>query len=91
MSAAEGAVENDDGDGVVDLGVLDAKAGGRDNSKVEEYPSSRGEIWECLEYINYTGSCCASDKADGTTLTPRITHHTWPTSNWGRRFTSSTE
>ena len=72
MSAAEGAVENDDGDGVVDLGVLDAKAGGRDNSKVEEYPSSRGEIWECLEYINYTGSCCASDKADGTTLTPAL-------------------
>ena len=79
MSAAEaeaggnGAVENDDGDGVVDLGVLDATAAsGRDTSKVEEYPSSRGEIWECLEYINYTGSCCASDKADGTTLTPAL-------------------
>ena len=79
MSAAEaeaggnGAVENDDGDGVVDLGVLDATAAsGRDTSKVEEYPSSRGEIWECLECINYTGRCCASDKADGTTLTPTL-------------------
>jgi len=41
-----------------------------ENSYVE--PSSLYDVYSSLNYANYTGSCCASDKADGTTLTPAL-------------------
>jgi len=41
-----------------------------ENSYVE--PSSLYDVYSSLNYANYTGSFCASDKADGTTLTPAL-------------------
>ena len=43
-----------------------------DNSSYSVEPSSLYDVYSSLRYANYTGSCCAADKADGTTLTPAL-------------------
>ena len=43
-----------------------------DNSSFSVEPSSLYDVYSSLRYANYTGSCCAADKADGTTLTPAL-------------------
>ena len=83
----EAGAANGGDDGGVDLGILDAAAANNDNeelgannaedddddnSSYSVEPSSLYDVYSSLRYANYTGSCCASDKADGTTLTPAL-------------------
>ena len=83
-----GPADGGDDNRGVDLGILDAAANNNDNAVEESganndeedddnssysvEPSSLYDVYSSLRYANYTGSCCAADKADGTTLTPAL-------------------
>ena len=43
-----------------------------DDPEAEEEPSTRWDIFNALNNAKILGSCCASDKADGTTTTPAL-------------------
>ena len=58
-----------------DVGILSADAADDDSSATNDDDSEfscRWDVFSSLHYANYTGSCCASDKADGSALTPAL-------------------